>query len=156
MPSWEQSVKCSARMGYRICGLWEPIYVTVLFSGIYHPSRHITKNNANENILFLSSIHVNVNMLTIVNVPKLNIYWTFDMLPSTFPRKYAIAWRQYYYPDTKVHGANMGPTWVPDGPHVVPINLTIRAFIHLQPQEVTAWPSTMQWLYTVEECGWIL
>ena len=32
-------------------------------------------------------------------------------------------------PDNKVHGANMGPTWVlsaPDGPHVGPMNLTIR------------------------------
>ena len=28
-------------------------------------------------------------------------------------------------PDSKVHGANMGPTWVlsaPDGPHVRPMN----------------------------------
>ena len=35
----------------------------------------------------------------------------------------------YYYPDSKVHGANMGPTWVmsaPDGPHVGPMNLAIR------------------------------
>ena len=33
------------------------------------------------------------------------------------------------YPDSKVHGANMGPTWVlsaPDGPHVGPINFAIR------------------------------
>ena len=32
-------------------------------------------------------------------------------------------------PDSKVHGAIMGPTWVlsaPDGPHVGPMNLTIR------------------------------
>ena len=32
-------------------------------------------------------------------------------------------------PDSKVHRANMGPTWVlpaPDGPHVGPINLAIR------------------------------
>ena len=32
-------------------------------------------------------------------------------------------------PDTMVHGANMGPTWVlsaPDGPHVGPMNLAIR------------------------------
>ena len=32
------------------------------------------------------------------------------------------------YPDSKVHGANMGPTWVlsaPDGPHVGPMNLAI-------------------------------
>ena len=31
--------------------------------------------------------------------------------------------------DSKVHGANMGPTWVlsaPDGPHVGPMNLVIR------------------------------
>ena len=32
-------------------------------------------------------------------------------------------------PDSKVHGANMGPTWVlsaPDGPHAGPMNLAIR------------------------------
>ena len=34
-------------------------------------------------------------------------------------------------PDNKVHGANMGPTWVlaaPDGPHVGPMNLAIRDY----------------------------
>ena len=33
------------------------------------------------------------------------------------------------FPESKVHGANMGPTWVlsaPDGPHVGPMNLAIR------------------------------
>ena len=33
-----------------------------------------------------------------------------------------------FFPDSKVHGANMGPTWVlsaPCGPHVGPMNLTI-------------------------------
>ena len=33
------------------------------------------------------------------------------------------------FPDNKVHGANMGPTWVlsaQDGPHVGPMNLAIR------------------------------
>ena len=33
------------------------------------------------------------------------------------------------FPDSKVHGANMGPTWVlsaPDGPHVGPMNLAIK------------------------------
>ena len=32
-------------------------------------------------------------------------------------------------PDSKVHGTNMGPTWVlsaPDGPHAGPMNLVIR------------------------------
>ena len=35
-------------------------------------------------------------------------------------------------PDSKVHGANMGPTWVPsapDRPYVRPMNLAIRAVI---------------------------
>ena len=39
--------------------------------------------------------------------------------------------RQDLNPDNKVHGTNMGPTWVlsaPDGPHVGPINLAIREF----------------------------
>ena len=34
----------------------------------------------------------------------------------------------HYCPDSKVHGANMGPTWVlsaPDGPHVGPMNPAI-------------------------------
>ena len=34
----------------------------------------------------------------------------------------------YNNPDSKVHGANMGPTWIlsaPDGPHVCPMNLAI-------------------------------
>ena len=32
-------------------------------------------------------------------------------------------------PDSKVHGADMGPSWVlsaPDGPHVGPMSLAIR------------------------------
>ena len=32
-------------------------------------------------------------------------------------------------PDSKVHGANVGPTWVlsaPEGPHIGPMNLAIR------------------------------
>ena len=34
-------------------------------------------------------------------------------------------------PDSKVHGANMGPTWVlsaPDGPHMGLLNLAIRDY----------------------------
>ena len=36
------------------------------------------------------------------------------------------------YPDSTVHGANMGPTWVlsaPDGPHVGPMNFAIRVVL---------------------------
>ena len=38
-----------------------------------------------------------------------------------------------FFPDSKVHGANMGPTWVlsaPDEPHVGPTNFGIS--VHLQ------------------------
>ena len=40
------------------------------------------------------------------------------------------------FPDSKVQGANMGPTWVlsaPDGPHVAPMNLAIRVLRLLAP-----------------------
>ena len=39
-------------------------------------------------------------------------------------------------PDSKVHGANMRPTWVlsvPDGPHVGPMSLAIRAILMTHP-----------------------
>ena len=35
-------------------------------------------------------------------------------------------------PDSRIHGANMGPTWVlsaPGGPHVGPMNLAIRGLL---------------------------
>ena len=42
-------------------------------------------------------------------------------------------WEQFHKnPDSKVHGANMGPTWVlsaADGPHVGPMNLAIREML---------------------------
>ena len=39
----------------------------------------------------------------------------------------------YYAPDSKVHGANMGPIWGrqdPGGPHVGPVNLAIWGRIY--------------------------
>ena len=39
---------------------------------------------------------------------------------------------QWTFPDSKVHEANMGPTWVlsaPDGPHVGHMNLAIRVMV---------------------------
>ena len=64
-------------------------------------------------------------------------------------------------PDSKVHGANMGPTWVlsaPDGPHVGPMNFAIRGvlcskkscvignwcnMIHYNKVQYTVWCSTI-------------
>ena len=42
--------------------------------------------------------------------------------------------KQTHYPDSKVHGANMGPIWGrqdPDGPHVGPMNFAISVRIEL-------------------------
>ena len=45
----------------------------------------------------------------------------------------------FTFPDSKVHGANMGPIWVllaPDGPHVGPMNFAIRVsyiMLHVLP-----------------------
>ena len=42
-------------------------------------------------------------------------------------------WRHWRTPDSKIHGANMGPIWVlsaPDGPLVGPMNLAIRDNIY--------------------------
>ena len=39
---------------------------------------------------------------------------------------------QWHNPESRVHGPNMGPTWVlsaPDGPHVGPMNLAIREWL---------------------------
>ena len=55
------------------------------------------------------------------------------------------------YPDSKVHGANMGPTWVlsaPDGPHVGSTTIAIRVVNiitddDLVTQGAKAWTATM-------------
>ena len=42
-------------------------------------------------------------------------------------------------PDSKIHAANMGPTWVlsaPDGPHIGPMNLFIRERISKMQQNM--------------------
>ena len=56
-----------------------------------------------------------------------------------------------YYPDSTVHGANLGPTWVlsaPDGPHVGPMNLAIRVVIQycsLIFVDLIWWPHFHHW-----------
>ena len=47
----------------------------------------------------------------------------------------------YCYPDSKVHGANLGPNWVlsaPDGPHIGPMNLAIRVVVRDTPKLILA------------------
>ena len=56
---------------------------------------------------------------------------------------------KYVSPDSNIHGANMGPTWVlsaQSGPHVSPINLVIRVDMALW---LAAMPSSAIWRWPV-------
>ena len=80
---------------------------------------------------------------------------------NTFPRSACInvivCWddtsllllhEEYTVPDSKVHGDNMGPTWVlpdPDGPHAGPMNLAIRGVMDRD---------RMLWLRKATHKGW--
>ena len=57
----------------------------------------------------------------------------------------------HLFPDSKVLGANMGPTWVlsvPDGPHVGPMNLAIRVRCVRNPALTDG--SSTQWVIKAE------
>ena len=61
----------------------------------------------------------------------LNIFsdWTYIGFQRFRVSQHLTVLRHQQDPDNKVHGANMGPTWVllaPDGPHVSPMNLAIE------------------------------
>ena len=63
--------------------------------------------------------------LVIRNITRVNATATVQWL------KIIHNWSRKHNPDSKVHGTNMGPTWVlsaPDGPHVGPMYLAIREF----------------------------
>ena len=63
-------------------------------------------------------------------VRKLVMWWLQWLFPSLCLLQRLHEHKMY--PDSKVHGANMGPTWVllaPNEPHVGPINLAIRVVI---------------------------
>ena len=54
----------------------------------------------------------------------------------------------YPTPDSKVHGANMGTTWVlsaPDKPHVDPMNIAIR--------DVASWRYQQRFSQTIMKLG---
>ena len=67
------------------------------------------------------------------STPKFNspinsiFFWIGQNRGNTY--NIGLDFRQLLIPDSKVHGANMGPTWVlsaPAGPHVGPMNIAIR------------------------------
>ena len=57
---------------------------------------------------------------------------------------------RFINPDSKVHGTNMGPTWVlsaPDGPHVGLMNLAIREVFWMR---TTKFTQTLTW-YSISQ-----
>ena len=86
--------------------------------------------------VFLNQLHIDglvqERRNSIANALELRLSYTN---PSIFSYTYTSKFHVILVHDTygttesKVHGANMGPTWVlsvPDGPHVGPMNLAIR------------------------------
>ena len=65
-------------------------------------------------------------------IPHLELWICSDTTPRyCIFITYNVFLIRYKYPDNKIHGASMGPTWVlsaPDGPHVGPMNLAIRVY----------------------------
>ena len=59
---------------------------------------------------------------------------------------FGMNWRPISYPDRKVHGANIGPTWVlsvPDGLHVGPMDLAIKVMITVRESYL---PKVINWI----------
>ena len=69
---------------------------------------------------------------SVIGVPSTHLVRCVDVDKTKQSKRrlwWSITWFIVYYPDSMVHGANVGPTWVlsaPDGPHVGPMNLAIR------------------------------
>ena len=68
-----------------------------------------------------------------------NIIWSLNILILLATGLFDIQNNCHSYPDSTVHGANMGPIWGrqdPGGPHVGPMNLAIWVCI---PDPVWGW-----------------
>ena len=65
------------------------------------------------------------------------VIWTLKNMELDFLDAACSGSQGSSYPDSKVYGANMGPTWGrqdPGGPHVAPINLAIRVLVNPAPK----------------------
>ena len=84
--------------------------------------------------------------------------WTLLSVEENIARKYSVPILNWWllllqlwygrsrirgsFPDSKVHGAYMGPTWVlssPGGPHVGPMNLAIRVAFYKGGIKLPVW-----------------
>ena len=94
--------------------------------------------------LNLTRYHRCLDFLRALETPNQyhQLFTNYDQV-AVFPLVWAQTWERY--PNSNVHGANMGPIWVlsaPDGPHVGPTNIAIRVpktmgitWWHIQPAD---------------------
>ena len=62
------------------------------------------------------------------SVTSIAYHFKIVVQSTKFENGYVFYWACDYFPDSKVHGANMGPIWGrqdPGGSHVGPMNLAI-------------------------------
>ena len=118
-------------------GLWRKWWMKIHFSievlnisiniRITHPMRNLIQWDLNKMAHILQTAHSNA-----FSCKKSSVFWFLLTFVQWSNWQYARI-STCYTPDSKVHGANMGPTWVlsaPDGPHVGPMNLAIRDINH--------------------------
>ena len=87
---------------------------------------------ANVSIFFKSKTYLKKTKLTWTGNPKFQLTGTKCLKFCKCSRIFTII-SFYHYPDSKVHGANMGLIWGrqdPGGPHVGPMNLAIWVLIY--------------------------
>ena len=117
--------------------------VSYLFLTVFYcPMNMGTNNTCNNNVAFnngnakhnVSSVVQNKYIMIFQQkkVAVINTDWYFDLPEGLLwlNGMGGVTEEVLQTPDSKVHGANMGPTWVlsaPDGSHVGPMNLAIRA-----------------------------
>ena len=88
-----------------------------------------TRNTLQWNFIWNSSAFIQKNSFEIVVCKILAI-----LFRPQFVNHYLLGKEAEYVPDSRVHGANMGPIWGrqdPGGPHVGPMNFAIWGDFHI-------------------------
>ena len=140
------------------------LYAMTLYIAMTSPERHVVSNHRSFDCLFNSLCwpttkkHQKFASLAICEGNSL-VSGEFPAQIASDPENISIWWRHHdygpcyikillylvfpdRYPDSKVHGANMGPIWGrqdPGGPHVGPINLSIWAITPMYDPVLLLW-----------------
>ena len=106
--------------------------ITITSNNALRGSNHHSQSSGTMHIFLISNQHTCLNLN--VTPRKSSVLLLTTISPSSHDLDHigfhsCITYHKAF-PDSEVHGANMGPTWAlsaPDGPHVGPMNLAIRA-----------------------------